>query len=533
MTMSSLDEASDFKHRLSKPKLAFLGVLKFSRDALMRKGPAARGIEEYVSLMQNLLKTSGIYALGSVTLPFISLILAPFLTHNLSRSDYGALVVLTTAITLLAGATQLGLGSAFFRSYSYDYKSQHDQMGVLSTVVILLMLTSMTVAIAIVFAAPWLTAFVLQDPSLSNPVRLAALIVLLLNLTVPGFAFLRAENRAGFFVILSIASLLITLGATIILVGRLHMGIVGSLIATGGGYAFVVACTLPPILVRAGVRLRFDIAWGLLTFGFPNVFNFLSMWVLQLSDRFLLAHFGSLAQTASYAVAYNLGGGIGVVILSPFLLAWPSFVFATAKRTDAQYIFQLVFRWFSSILLFTTYALSLVGIALLDMFFPTAYHSATYIIPIVSVSVMFYGIYNIVGLGIGLRRKNWLAVVFTTTAALVNIGINIVLIPRYGAMGAAVSTLIAYIVLVFIAYIVSQHIYTIPFEIGLFLLTLLVGTVLYIGSVFLGRGLGMYAALSIFIGTLALYGGCLVLLVMLQTQRRKYQSPQKQKDPIP
>lgn len=530
--MSSLDEASDYKHGLSKLITAFFGALKSSRDALMRKDPAARGMEDYVSIMQNLVKTSGIYALGSITLPFISLVLAPFLTHNLSRTEYGALAVLTTTISLLAGATQLGLGSAFFRSYSYDYESQHDRLGVLSTVVILLTLTSLGVTIALVFAAPWLTAFLLNGPSLSNPVRLAALVVFLLNLTVPGFAFLRAENRAAFFVILSIASLLITLGATIVLVGRLHMGIVGSLIATGGGYAFVVACTLPPILVRAGIRLRFDIAWGLLAFGFPNVFSFLAMWVLQLSDRFLLARLGSLAETASYAVAYSLGGAIGVVVLSPFLLAWPSVMFTIGKRDDAVHVFQQMFRWYSVVLLFVTYALSIVGTAVLDIFFPLSYHSASPIIPIVAASIMFYGVYNFVGLGVGLKRKTWLAVVFTTIAALVNVGFNLFLIPRYGAMGAAVSTLIAYIVLASICYIVTQRIYPVPFEIGIFLIALLVGTILYIGSDLLGRGFGTYGAWGVSISTLGLYGGCLILFGMFPTWSRNYKSRQVQEDSV-
>ncbi len=530
--MASLDKSKYYNYKLPKFMALFFKETKRSQDAPAGNGPATRSTGEYVSLTRNLLKSSGIYALGSVMLPFISLVLAPFLAHNLSRAEYGTLAVLTTAIALLAGVSQLGLGSAFFRSYSYDYETQRDRFGVLSTVVILLLLTSIPLTIAMILAAPWLTTLLLKDPLLSNSVRLAALVILLQNLTVPGFALLRAEDRAAFFVILSIANLLITLGAAIVLVGIMHMGIIGSLLATGGGYAFIAVCTLPPILLRAGVRLRLDIAWGLLTFGLPNILNFLAMWLLQLSDRFLLAHLGSLAQTASYAVAYSLGGGIGAVVLSPFLLAWPSFIFTIAKRADAPRIFQLVFRWYSIVLLFATYAFSLVGIAALYLFFPPAYHSASAIIPIIAVSIMFYGIYHFVGLGVGLRRKTWLAVVCTTLSALVNVGLNIFLIPRYGAMGAAASTLIAYVVLAIIGYIVCQRVYPVPFEIGRFIIALFVGTALYIGSIFLAQPQGTFVAWVISIGALALYSGFLILLGVFATRSWKYKSRQVREDSV-
>jgi O-antigen/teichoic acid export membrane protein len=339
------------------------------------------------------------------------------------------------------------------------------------------------------------------------------------NLTVPGFAWLRAENRAGFFTMLSITNLLVNLGTTLVLVGILHMGMAGSLIGTGSGFAVVAICTLPLILLRAGIDLRFDIARGLLSFGLPNASTFVSMWVLQLSDRYLLSFFGSLAQTASYAVAYSLGGILNVVILAPFTLAWPSAMFSIAKREDAPRIFRLVFLWYSIVLLFVAFALSLASMIMLYLFFPPTYRSAAFIIPIIALSTLFYGIYNIFTIGISIKRKTWFVVVFTSASALVNVGLNLVLIPHYGAMGAAMSTLLAYTFLSMIAYIVNQRIYPIPFEISTFIIALVIGTGFYVGSSFLAQGRGTYETWSIFLCALVLYGACLLLLGILSTRR--------------
>jgi O-antigen/teichoic acid export membrane protein len=307
-------------------------------------------------------------------------------------------------------------------------------------------------------------------------------------------------------------SLFFNLGANVILVGVLHLGVPGAMSAIGGSYAVVAVCTLPLVLQRAGLHLRFDIARKLLFFGVPMVLSFISVWVLQLSDRYLLSYFGSLAQTASYTVAYTLGGALSPVILGPFNLAWPSIMYTIAKRKDAAQIYQLVFRWYGFVLLVAVFALSLIATMLLNVLFPPVYHSAAPVIPIVAVSTMLYGIYNIFTVGIFVQRKPWFIIIFTSLAALVNVGLNIILIPLYGSMGAALSTLLAYALLASIAYIVNQRVYPIPFEIGKFLFALLVGIGLYAGSTALGKTQNAVGTWGIYMCALALYTGYLLLL---------------------
>jgi len=369
--------------------------------------------------------------------------------------------------------------------------------------------------------APWLTSLLFNSPNFSDPVRIAGLIILLQNLTVPGLAWLRAESRAALYAGLAIVILLVTLGANIVLVGVLHMGIAGSLIAIAMGYGVALICTLPAILLRAGLSFRFDISWNLLSFGLPLVLNYVSLWFLQLSDRYLLTRLGSLDQTASYAVAYSLGGVLSTLIITPFTLAWPAVMFTIAKREDAARVFQLIFRWYSIVLLFAAFGLSFFCTIALNILFPPTYHSAAPIIPIIAMSIMFFGVYNVLLLGVGILRKTWIAALLMTAAALVNIGANIVLIPHYGSMGAAVSTLIGYGMLALAGYIVNQRIYPVPFEIGLFLVALLVGTVLYVGGNVTAQTQKMYGAWAIYIGAIVLYGVCLAFLGKLAAWRLK------------
>lgn len=477
--------------------------------------------QNYVVLIRNLLKSSGIYIVASLISPLVALVLTPFLTHNLSVRDYGVLAVLTTVIALTAGLTQLGLGSAFFRLYNYDYETQKDRLAVLSSTIILLCLVTLPITAAMSIGSPLLAGILLKDASFSASVKLTALTVLCQNLTIPGFSWLRADNRAAFYSTFSIANVMGTLGATVVLVGMLHMGINGALLANAGGYALVAVSTLPFALVRAGLHLPVDIVKGLLIFGLPNVASLLSVWILQLSDRYLLVLFGSLNQVGSYSVAYTLGGVLSTVVISPFMLAWPTTMYSIAKMENAASVFRMIFRWFSCLLLLAAYGLSLVSTGLLAFFFPPSYYASAPIIPIVALSIVFYGVYNMFLTGSSIRRKPWLAVIFTAGSALANILLNVVLIPFYGSVGAAFSTLFSYALLSLIAYLIVQRIYPVPYQIGLFLIGLLVGVALYLLGYLLALSQGRLLGWSIQVIGFCIYGGGLFLLVKAFSRDRK------------
>lgn len=489
-------------------------VWEFTTLRLPAIGPR---VESFANVARKLLKSSGFYAIASLGGPAVSLALTPFLAHNLQPSDYGALAILNTIISLASGITQLGLGSAFFRAYNYDFTGKEDRRAVLSAVCLLLLGITLPVSLLAIALAPTLSQLIFQRPDFSGLIVLAAIAMLAQNLTVPGFAWLRAENRALLYSLVSMVNILLTLFATIIFVGVLHQGIRGALLAVITGYSAVVLLVLPPILFVTRLRIRLSIVWSLLSFGAPLVFSVISIWILQLSDRYLLEIFGTLSATASYAVAYSLGSTLSTLVLSPFALAWPTAMYAIAKRKDAPKVFQTVFRWFSSALLFAAFGLSLASTVVFNVLFPPSYHAAAPVIPIIAESIAFYGIYTILMIGANIRRTTWMISAFTAAAAVINFGLNLILIPRYGAMGAAYSTLIAYVALAVIAYFANQRIYPLPFQIWRFAFAALVGVAIYYEVFALPNYFGPRSIWPLAAVGLVLYGAWLILLAKMPT----------------
>jgi O-antigen/teichoic acid export membrane protein len=476
---------------------------------------AIRGVSGKLAEMRGYIKSAGVYALSSIVIPLVSLVLAPFLTHALSTAEYGILTLLNVVISLGAGISQLGLSSAFFRAYNYDYTERNDRQSVVITTTTILLIVSLLLLLGVILTAPYLAQVLFGHPSFGPLVILAGVVIFVQNMTIPVFSWLRAENRAFYYSILSISNVFITLAANIVLVGVWHWRIAGAVVATASGYFSIVFIALPFILFHTGFRIKIAIARNLLGFGIPLIFGFVSYWILQISDRYLLSYFTSPAETAKYAVAYTLGTANSVVVIAPFLLIWPMTMYSVAKKEDAQDIYRQIFRWLGLLLLSVSFCLSFVAVLLLNWLFPPAYHSAAPVIPVVSASSIFYALYYIFSVGINIKRKMWLTGIYLSIAALVNFLLNLALIPLYGAIGAAFSTLIAYIVLAMAAYIVNQRVYPIPFELGRFVVALLIGVGAYSGCVLISRQQGFFGSIAVYSGTFLLYTFCLCLIGLL------------------
>jgi O-antigen/teichoic acid export membrane protein len=477
----------------------------------------AKGAGSYISLALEMVKNSGIYAIAAMMSPLVSLILQPFLTHNLSQPDYGALANLYIIVDLISTITQLGLSPAFFRAYNKDYETPQDRAGVLANTVLLLALFTIPAAIGMTFVSSTLSNLFLRSSAYSLPVALTGIVIVAENLSLPASSWFRAEKRTIPYTSLSVASTLLVLATNLVLVGPLHMGLIGALLAKGSGYLVYIVFTYPLIFLRlfnqSGLKPRFDIMKSMLTFGIPTVFGDIASWVLQVSDSWLLTLIGGgLASSGAYRAAYVLGGVLSPVLLAPWGLAWGPIMYSVSKRDDAPKIYSLVFRWWSSVLLFGAFGLSLVSIIVLDVFYPPSYKIGENIIPLITMATMLQGIWYMFMIGVNLRRKTILEFVYMLIASGSNLIFNLFLIPHYGDMGAAVATLASYIILATVSYIVNLRIYPIDYEIGTFLLKLFIGVGLYIGGRFLASGQPPVISWSIIILTLLLYAVILLAI---------------------
>ena len=85
---------------------------------------------------------------------------------------------------------------------------------------------------------------------------------------------------------------------------------------------------------------------------------------------------------------------------------------------------------------------------------------------LVVVALVFSGVYRVITVGVNIKKKNIWLPIMVAFAAVVNIIFNFLLIPRWGMMGAAWATVIAYAVMCLASYIVDEYYFPIRYEWG-------------------------------------------------------------------
>lgn len=111
------------------------------------------------------------------------------------------------------------------------------------------------------------------------------------------------------------------------------------------------------------------------------------------------------------------------------------------------------------------------------------------IVPVIALSYIFFGLEEIFSAGFYIKSKTGLLVPIALTPLLLNISLNLYLIPRYGIMGAAAVTLFSYFLFAFFSYIIGNKIFPVNYNLKTIAVDLCLGIILICLTYFAGNTL--------------------------------------------
>jgi O-antigen/teichoic acid export membrane protein len=420
----------------------------------------------FASGLRGLVARSGIYFLASAGQQAVGFLMLPLYTRAMAPADYGVLEILNTTGLISVMVLSLGLPSAIMKCYHRDCDSDADRRSVLVTALAVeLPLLAIGCTLLFLFAAP-LTQ-VLLGPG--HPVRLVQLLaawVFLNSLSGMILALFRSREEALLFGSVTLGMFVLLMLLNIYFVWVLRLGVEGVLLGNCVSTLLAIPAALIFLKSRADLRVSPALLRPLLEFGLLLVPVALAGWIMGLADRYFLKLYGQLSAVGIYGLGYKLGMVLDVIIVSPFQLAWPPFSFAIAGDPDHR-------RVYARTLTYLTLALSAAVLGI-SMFAPVAlriatrpdYFGAASVVPLIALAYAFNGVQYCVSPGIHLRhRTRWLPVL-VSAAAVLNILLCIVLIPRVGMMGAAWATTASFALLAAATFAVSQNLYPVKYEYG-------------------------------------------------------------------
>lgn len=397
--------------------------------------------------------------MGDVLPRALGFFLIPVYTQYLQPGDLGITSAMTTLGSILTVLFGFGIGGSLMRTY-FDHEDLAQAHRHVGSAWVFLSATTLALTLLLILSGPVLAPRIYRGiPFYPYYVWMLAGTAANTLMLVP-LTLLKIQERALTFAILNMIRSGSAMVLTIVFVTVLGWGAVGVLAAP----ALVSILVALPFMVWLG---RAYLAWPgrgqiaeLLRIGLPLVPHTLFGWVLSLSDRLFLERYHGLEAVGLYSLGYQMGLLMDYLLDAGTRALSPSLYRMATRRDrhagpDPSGLNALV----GGLVMTGALALALGGRDLLGLMITPKFAPALDMVPWVASAMGFRGFYLLAAQWIFYTKRTHILPVLSGMSALVNLGLNWVLIPPLGMTGAAAATLFSYAILFLLTYLYAQRIY--------------------------------------------------------------------------
>ncbi|MBQ4799514.1 oligosaccharide flippase family protein [Pseudoalteromonas sp. MMG006] len=390
-----------------------------------------------MSREKKLLKHTVIYAIGNFGSKALNILLLPFYTRVLTQAEYGSIDIVLISLILLSPFVSVNMGEAVFR-FSVDKKYNKEQV--------------LNAGLIISILGFFVTILTLPLVNLyfNNMHLLICFSVLLIAFVLQSILkqYTRAIEKLNLYMISDFVQVISFVGFIFVFVGEYDMGLLGFI------YAKIISLFIDFLLLfivstayksfRSGIN--FTYGKEMMYFGIPLIPNSVMWWISNASDRYLLAAMVGMSSVGIYSVATKFP-----IILAQFstvfFKSWQSSAIEQDAAKDSSEYHTKVFNGYA-VILFLISSLILICIKpLMLILVADDFYIAWKYIPFLLLGAVFSALAGFLGINYNVAKKTKKALFSTIVAAVVNIILNIILIPYYEVMGASIATLVSFIIL--------------------------------------------------------------------------------------
>ena len=388
---------------------------------------------------KNLAKNVILFAIGSFGSKAISFLLIPLYTSVLNTNDYGIVDLINTTVSLLIPILLLSITDATLR-FSMDeaYKKED----VLSSTIKVIIRGSLLLLIGILFV------------SLTHLINLPIVYWIFLFLTFLLSAlnncfnlYLKSKNQAKVIAVSGIVCTLVTCISNIICLLVLKLGINGYMLSIVLGLFIQI---LIQMLSNGNIREIHlknykDVSKEMTEYSKPLIANSLAWWVNGASDRYIISWLLGASSNGIYSVSYKVPT-ILTTLQSVFYNAWSISAIAEYDKNDEDGFIGNNYTIYSCVSIIGCSIILLFNLPLAKILYINDYFQAWQCVPFLLIGTIFNGISQLEGSLFSATKKTKQVSTTTVIGAVINTIGNLILIKLFGIVGAALSTMLGYII---------------------------------------------------------------------------------------
>ena len=458
-------------------------------------------------IIHRLAKDVVIYGGSDFATKILTFVAFPIVAAALSPKGFGALELLLTIMGLLGVVVNCGLNNAVQRFYWDKDTLSTQQPAIVTSGLVAQLIFGVT---AVIIGALMVLIFFPRVQTQGWPFTWIALVAALFVMALSQWSqYILDVTRLHFapwrFFAIALISRLATVSFGLIAIVFWGLGIDGFLVAQ----AVVLLLVLPMAiwLIRKDVKLAwFDInrLKELVNFGYPFIFVGLAYWLFGSTDRWMLASMTSVEEVGIYSVAFRFASIVLFVSIA-FGQAWSPIAIKIQTDHPEEYraIFGEVLLLLFFLMLAVGGAVALFSGELINFIMPAEFITSSLPLSILCFGIVLQATQQVTAIGISIEKKTHLFAYIAWATAAVNFVLNWLLIPAFGATGAAWATLISYLILTISYTGFTQRLHPIIIPWGRLFCLLTLGAVIATVAVIMVADAFSLLAFSIKFGVLA------------------------------
>lgn len=390
---------------------------------------------------QKLLSNTAILGVGTFASKILVFLLLPLYTAYLSAAEYGTADIITQSANLLMPLLSLGVCDAVFR---FTLDRDIDRRRVLTTGLYVIF------AGFLVFAALFPLLNLIEY--FEGYMWLIILYAFIANVHSLLAQYCRASGMTAFFALQGIIATALTIALNILFLVVLDIGLLGyvlSVVLSDAAVALLIIIVIRRDFSLSLKRIDKELGKLMLRFSVPLIPTTVFWWITNVSDRYMIKGFIGDEINGLYAAAFKIPTML-ILLSGIFIEAWQFSAVTerdTESRKEHEVFFGTVFDSFQGMLYISGAGLIAFSKIFAKVLFADSYYTAWEYMPILIVATVFSSLVTFMGSVYLVDKKSVHSFVTSMIGALVNIALNLVLIPTVlGANGAALATFLSYFV---------------------------------------------------------------------------------------
>ena len=394
-----------------------------------------------------LIKNSVILSFGTLIPKVLTVLVLPLLTTFLTTSEYGNYDLVLSATSLIVPVAMMQIQQAAFRFLLATTETDEIQSYIATSLFFVLALS--LVSSPITFVVGICIGLNYTISVVMCLLVLAESVYLLLGQVMRGIG----KNACYSFGVIVYA--IVNSVCLCIFIPIFNMGLFGVILSLV--IAYVGSAIIMFVLVFREYRVKFsmidkDVLKKMLAFSVPIVPSSISLWIVNLSDRFVIVYFLGTAANGIYSVANRIPA-LYTTAYNIFNLAWTETATQVAdEEKHPEVYYTELFKKLYSFLVGVMVIIMACSPLFYKIFINEQYYESYYQTAILYFSVFFNSLVMFyAGIYIALKRTKQVGY-SSAAGAIINLVVNLLLVRHIGLYAASVSTLVSYLTIVLYRY---------------------------------------------------------------------------------